>query len=66
MRLNQSGTPYSYLFDGRGNVTALLNASAVVAATYQYDPFGAPVGPPTTVSQPMQFSTKPYDEGTGL
>jgi len=66
LRLNQGGTPYSYLFDGKGNVTALLNASGVVAATYQYDPFGLPVVPANSLSQPMQFSTKPYDEETGL
>jgi RHS repeat-associated protein len=66
LRLNQGGTPYSYLFDGKGNVTVLLNGAGQVAATYQYDPFGAPVGPANSLIQPMQFSTKPYDEETGL
>jgi len=37
-----------------------------VAAVYQYDPFGVPRGPANTLSQPMQFSTKPYDDKTGL
>lgn len=32
----------------------------------QYDPFGLPVVPANSLSQPMQFSTKPYDEETGL
>jgi RHS repeat-associated protein len=66
LRLKQDGGNYSYLFDGKGNVTALLDANANVAAAYQYDPFGVPRGPANTLSQPMQFSTKPYDEKTGL
>jgi RHS repeat-associated protein len=66
LRLKQGGADYSYLFDGKGNVTALLDANANVAAAYQYDPFGVPRGPANTLSQPMQFSTKPYDEKTGL
>ncbi|MDD2903825.1 MAG: cysteine peptidase family C39 domain-containing protein, partial [Syntrophales bacterium] len=32
LRLNQGGSAYSYLYDGKGNVTALLNSSANVAA----------------------------------
>ena len=67
LHLNQGGAHYSYLYDGKGNVTALLGASSgQVAATYQYDPFGKPMGPVNTLSQPMQFSTKPYDDKTGL
>ena len=38
----------------------------MVAATYQYDPFGAPLAAPGSPSQPMQFSTKSYDAETGL
>ena len=64
--LNQGGAVYSYLYDGKGNVTALLDGNTNVAATYQYDPFGRPRGPVNTLSQPMQFSTKPYDGKTGL
>jgi RHS repeat-associated protein len=43
-----------------------LDGIANVAAVYQYDPFGVPGGPANTLSQPMQFSTKPYDKKTGL
>jgi RHS repeat-associated protein len=66
LSLNQGGAYYSYLYDGKGNVTALLDANASVAAAYQYDPFGKPMGPANTLSQPLQFSTKSYDEKTGL
>jgi len=61
-----SGPQYSYLFDGKGNVTGLLDGAGIVAQTYQYDPFGVPKGASGSVSQPMQFSTKPYDDQTGL
>jgi len=66
LRLNQGGADYSYLFDGKGNATSLLDSNANVVAAYQYDPFGNPRGPANSLSQPMQFSTKPYDEKTGL
>ena len=69
LNLNQLGVHHSYLYDGKGNVTTLLDGgTAQVAKTYQYDPFGrlmAVTGDPD-LSQPMQFSTKPYDEKTGL
>ncbi|MEW6657342.1 MAG: RHS repeat-associated core domain-containing protein [Thermodesulfobacteriota bacterium] len=64
--LYQGAVHYSYLYDGKGNVTALLDENANVAATYQYDPFGVPRIPANSINQPMQFSTKPYDEKTGL
>jgi RHS repeat-associated protein len=67
LRLNQGGAAYSYLFDGKGNVTALLNGSTgQVARTYQYDPFGVPMGGSGSINQPMRFSTKSYDDQTGL
>ena len=66
LNLNQGGANYSYLYDGKGNVTALLDGTGNVAASYQYDPFGVPRGPANTLSQPMQFSTKPWDDKTGL
>ncbi len=67
LRLNQSGAAYSYLYDGKGNVTALLNGSTgQVAQTYLYDPFGVPKGGTGSIIQPVRFSTKPYDDQTGL
>ncbi|MEW6657080.1 MAG: RHS repeat-associated core domain-containing protein [Thermodesulfobacteriota bacterium] len=66
LHLNQSGTDYSYLYDGKGNVTAVLDSAGAVAAAYQYDPFGRRQAQTGSLSQPMQFSTKPYDDQTGL
>jgi RHS repeat-associated protein len=66
-QVNQGGgSAYSYLHDGKGNVTALLDAAGTVQASYQYDPFGKPMGSSGSINQPMRFSTKPYDDQTGL
>jgi len=35
LHLSQGGAGYSYLYDGKGNVTALLDGNANVVATYQ-------------------------------
>ena len=66
LQLVQTNTLYSYLYDGKGNVTALLNAAGQPAAAYQYDPFGQPQTLLASVTQPMGFSTKAYDPQTGL
>ncbi len=66
LHLNQSGAAYSYLYDGKGNVTGLLGASGQVVQTYQYDPFGNAMGSSGAINQPMRFSTKSYDDKTGL
>jgi RHS repeat-associated protein len=58
--------PHSYLYDGKGNVTALLDGSQAVAATYTYDPFGNLMSQMGSLSQPFKFLTKMYDEQTGL
>ena len=47
-------------------MTGLLNSSQALAATYTYDPFGNLLAKTGTLNQPFQFSTKPYDEKTGM
>jgi RHS repeat-associated protein len=66
LNLAQSGQNYSYLYDGKGNVTSVINSSQAVAAAYSYDPFGNLMAKTGTLNQPYRFSTKPYDENTGL
>jgi len=66
LNLKQSGSNYSYLYDGKGNVTALLNSSQSLAATYTYDPFGNLLAKTGTLNQPFQFSTKPYINTKGV
>ncbi len=57
---------YSYLFDGRKNVCAVLNSVEGIAARYTYDAFGRPVSTDGALVQPFGFSTKSYDASTGI
>lgn len=65
LNLSQNGNNYSYLYDGKGNVTALLDSLQSVVASYRYDVFGKPLKKTGTLDQPYRFSTKQYDEQTG-
>ncbi|MHB8174372.1 MAG: hypothetical protein ACYDFU_07950 [Nitrospirota bacterium] len=38
--LTQGGAQYDYLYDGKGNVSALIDANQNVVAAYAYNPFG--------------------------
>jgi len=64
--LKKGVSNYSYLYDGKGNVTALIDSAQSLAAEYAYDPFGALLRKAGTLEQSYQFSTKPYDSATGL
>jgi RHS repeat-associated protein len=66
LNLRQNGLDYAYLYDGKGNVGALIDDSQVPVAAYTYDTFGNLMSKTGTLNQPMQFSTKAYDEQTGL
>ena len=66
LELKQGAGYYSYLFDGRGNVSALLDSNQAVKNSYKYDPFGALLYKSETVTQPYQFSTKYYYAGLAL
>ncbi len=64
--LNQGGQDYSYLYDGKGNVTSLLDDTQSVVADYTYDTFGNLMSSTGGVDQPYRFSTKRYDESLGM
>lgn len=66
LNLKQGGQNYAYLYDGKGNVTALLDGSQAVVAAYTYDAFGTLMSETGSLSQPFKFSTKLYDVETGL
>jgi len=66
LTLSQGAGAYSYLYDGKGNVAAVLDASGATAATYGYDAFGGQTEELSTFEQPFGFSTKPYEQETGL
>jgi RHS repeat-associated protein len=66
LNLRQGGQEYSYLYDGKGNVTALLDNSQAVVAAYTYDTFGNLMSKTGALDQPFKFSTKRYNEKIGL
>jgi RHS repeat-associated protein len=66
LNLNQAGQNYSYIYDGKWNVVGLLDGGQATVAGYAYDPFGRTLAKAGTLDQPIRFSTKPYDELTGL
>jgi RHS repeat-associated protein len=65
LNLKQGGQDYSYLYDGKGNVSALINSTQQVVASYAYDPFGQQMKETSTIDQPYRFSTKEAQTGTG-
>ncbi len=66
LAVQSAGTNYSVVCDGVGNVTAILAPGPQVAADYRYDPLGRLLARGGGFSQPYQFSTKPYNDMTGL
>ncbi len=66
LSLKQGGAAYQVFGNPRGDITAILNSSGAVVASYAYDPFGGPLATVGSLSQPIRYSTKLYDEGTGL
>jgi RHS repeat-associated protein len=66
LNLKQGGQSYQYLYDGTGNVMALLDEAGQIAAAYRYDVFGKLLVKSGSLEQPFLFSTKRYDAGTGL
>ncbi|MGC2423671.1 MAG: RHS repeat-associated core domain-containing protein [Nitrospirota bacterium] len=65
LELTQAGAHYNYLYDGKGNVSAVIDSNQNVVASYKYDGFGKLISKSGTLDQPYMFSTKPYYEGYG-
>lgn len=59
------GTTYYYMYNGHGDVTALLGTDGTVKGTYYYDPFGNILEHTGTDSN-VTFSGYQYDKETGL
>ena len=75
VRVHSTGAATYYpTYDGNGNVSEYLNASGVIKAHYEYDPFGNTLSvanlatEDTTLKNALahRFSTKPRDAVTGL
>jgi RHS repeat-associated protein len=65
LNLRENGNDNSYLYDGKGNVMALLDSTESMVASYRYDVFGNLLKKTGTLDQPFRFSTKRYDDQTG-
>ncbi|RDH43688.1 RHS repeat domain-containing protein [Zooshikella ganghwensis] len=66
LSLTQDGQHYYYVYDGKGNIVGVVNQANEVVAGYHYEPFGKRVSKSGAFEQPFGFSTKRYDEDTGL
>jgi RHS repeat-associated protein len=72
LEMTKDGKRYNYYYDGKGNVSACINADPALAnvdgeyAYYAYDTFGSQVSQTGTLEQPYRFSTKYYYAGYGL
>jgi RHS repeat-associated protein len=66
LNLREGGSDYSYLYDGKGNVMALIDSTESIVASYRYDAFGKLLKETGTFDQPFRFSTKRYDDQAGL
>ena len=62
---------YRYMYDGKGNVVAVMKNNQDIVVSYRYDEFGNrivedinPLYP--NFKQTYQFSTKRFDDATGL
>lgn len=64
--ITENGRTYYPVYDGRGNVTAIVDDTDAVVAAYRYDSFGKLAASAGTFDQPFRFSTKRYDAKTGL
>lgn len=40
LEMSQGGSQYDYLYDGKGNVSAVIDANQNIVASYAYNPFG--------------------------
>jgi RHS repeat-associated protein len=64
--MQESSLSYAFIYDGKGNVTAVLDDTQGVAAAYRYDGFGRVIARVGTLEQPYLFSTKDYEPISGL
>jgi RHS repeat-associated protein len=64
-QLRIGATSY-YHQDGLGSVTSLSNSTGSLANTYSYDSFGRLTASTGTVTNPLWYTGREFDSGTGL
>ncbi|MCG1025143.1 kelch repeat-containing protein [Dehalobacter sp.] len=60
------GSTLFYMYNGHADVTALLDSSGTIQATYYYDAFGNILQQTGTVSNNITYAGYQYDKETGL
>ena len=63
---NTKEETYSYMYNGHGDVTALLGADGTVAASYYYDAFGNITEQTGSVNNNITYAGYQYDKETDL
>ena len=62
----RNGQTYYYLLDHLGSVLGLTDADGNVVATYRYDPWGNVISSTGTLTNPLRFTAREYDQESGL
>ena len=60
------GDCYYYMYNGHGDVTALISESGAIAATYYYDAFGNLISETGDVNNNITYAGYQHDSETGL
>jgi RHS repeat-associated protein len=55
---------YYFLHDGLGSISAVIDATGTVVATYRYDPYGNDTGTTGTLYQPIRYTGGYWDGST--
>ncbi|WP_148134550.1 RHS repeat-associated core domain-containing protein [Candidatus Formimonas warabiya] len=62
---NVSGITAYYMYNGHGDVTALINSAGTILATYYYDAFGNIPESTGTINNPFKYAGYQHDQETG-
>lgn len=62
----RGGTTSYDLADGLGSITSLSTAPGALANTYTYDSFGKVTASTGTITNPLQYTGREFDQETGL
>lgn len=66
LKRSAEGESFMYMYNGHGDVTALLNQSGQVVVEYYYDAFGVIVEETAKVNNPFRYAGYEYDVESGL
>ena len=62
----RNGQTYFYLLDHLGSVLGLVDESGMMTATYRYDPWGNVISSTGSVTNPLRFTAREWDEESRL